>query len=505
LPQAGAANPVACLKGRNIVNPPKVLFIVSEAVPYAKTGGLADVAGTLPYALGDLGADVKVLMPYYAQVEQKQLPMQTVAEDLEAWWWGEPLTFDLLTPADGKAPFYFVVREEFFERRQLYGTPKGDYCDNLERFSFFCAAVPPVCQTLDFAPDIIHCHDWQASLAPVYLQHRWQADPTFAGTKSLLTIHNLAYQGLFPKKKFPLLGLDWSVFSIDGLEFYDKINLLKGGIVFADAINTVSRGYSKEIQTPEFGYGLEGVLRARSEALFGIVNGVSYEDWNPETDRLIPATFGPKDLKGKEKDKIALMEAFNLDKKLAKAPLLGMVSRLADQKGFDLVAEVLPRLMAQKVMLVILGTGEEKYHELLTTQAQKYKGRLGVKIAFDNRLAHLIEAGSDMFLMPSRYEPCGLNQLYSMKYGTVPVVRATGGLMDTVTPVDRLKGTGTGFLFTEYSAEAFLKALNQALEAYKDKKLWQKIMLNGMAEDFSWKTSARAYLKLYKRLLAGEI
>ncbi|MGQ9689612.1 MAG: glycogen synthase GlgA [Desulfobaccales bacterium] len=484
---------------------PKVLFIVSEAVPYAKTGGLADVAGTLPYALRDLGAEVKVLMPYYSQVEQKQIPMLTVAEDLEVWWWDEASTFDLLTPADGRAPFFFVVRDEFFERRQLYGTPKGDYLDNLERFSFFCSTVPSVCQALNFAPDIIHSHDWQASLAPVYLKHRWRDDPHLVKTRSLLTIHNLAYQGLFPKKKFPLLGLDWSWFSINGLEFYDKINLLKGGILFADAINTVSRGYSKEIQTPEYGYGLDGVLRTRSEALFGIVNGVSYEDWNPEIDPLIAAPYSPENLKGKEQNKFALMEAYDLEKKLAKAPLLAMVTRLADQKGLDLVVEVLPQLMARQVMLVILGTGEEKYHELLTAEARKYKGQLGVKIAFDNRLAHLIEAGADMFLMPSLYEPCGLNQLYSMKYGTVPVVRATGGLLDTVTPVDQAKGTGTGFLFTEYSAAAFLKALTQAFEAYKDKKLWQKIMLNGMAEDFSWSVSAKAYLRLYQRLLAGEM
>jgi starch synthase len=375
----------------------------------------------------------------------------------------------------------------------------------LERFSFFCSTVLPFCQALDFAPDIIHCHDWQASLVPVYLKYRWMAEATFAETRSLLTIHNLAYQGLFPKEKFGILGLDWSVFSINGLEYYDKINLLKGGILFADAINTVSRGYSKEIQTPEFGYGLEGVLRDRSEALFGIVNGVDYRDWNPETDELIAATFGPKDLKGKAKNKAALMEAYNLDKKFAKAPLLGIISRLADQKGFDLVAEVLPKLMAQGLTLVILGTGDERYHELLTQEAQKYPGQLGVKIAFDNRLAHLIEAGSDMFLMPSRYEPCGLNQMYSMKYGTVPVVRATGGLMDTVAPVDKAKGTGTGFLFTEYSAAAFQKALNHAIEAHEDQKLWKKIMLNAMAEDFSWKASAKAYLKLYEQLAAGKI
>ncbi len=419
----------------------KVLFVVSEAVPYAKTGGLADVAGALPFALKDLGVDVKVLMPYYGQTRQKKIPMRSAAEDLGVWLGDRNMAFDLMAPEDD-SPFYFVARDEYFDRSQLYGTPKGDYFDNLERFNLLCSAVLPFCQALDFQPDIIHCHDWQASLVPVYLRYRWMAEPTFANSRSLLTIHNLAYQGLFPKDKFPLLGLDWYLFSMTGLEFYDKINLLKGGIVFADAINTVSRGYSKEIQTPEFGYGLEGVLQDRSEVLFGIVNGVDYNDWNPETDQLIPATFGPQDLKGKAKNKAALMEAYNLDKKLAKAPLIGIISRLADQKGFDLVAEVLPKLMAQGVMLVILGTGEEKYHELLTQEAKKYPGQLGVKIAFDNQLAHLIEAGADMFLMPSRYEPCGLNQLYSMKYGTVPVVRATGGLMDTVAPVDAATGAG---------------------------------------------------------------
>jgi starch synthase len=356
-----------------------------------------------------------------------------------------------------------------------------------------------------FKPDVIHCHDWQAALTPVYLKHRWREAPAFAGTKTLLTIHNLAYQGLFPKEDYPLLGLDWSCFTLDGLEFYDKINLLKGGLVFADAITTVSRGYSKEIQTEEYGYGLDGVLRYRSDRLFGIVNGVDYKDWNPETDRLIAATYGPKDLKGKAKNKQALMQAFNLDKKFAKAPLLGIISRLADQKGFDLVAQVLPELMKQKAMVVILGTGEEKYHDWLAQEAPKYPGQLGVKIAFDNQLAHLIEAGADMFLMPSRYEPCGLNQMYSLKYGTVPVVRATGGLADTVAPVETAKGTGTGFLFTEYSPEAFLKALNKALTAFKDKKLWQKIMLNGMTEDWSWTASAKAYLKLYERLVRGEV
>jgi starch synthase len=267
----------------------------------------------------------------------------------------------------------------------------------------------------------------------------------------------------------------------------------------------VSRGYSKEIQTPEYGYGLEGVLQSRAEVLFGIINGVDYRDWNPETDSLIAAPYSSKDLAGKAANKAAVMEAFGLKKELSQAPLLAMISRLADQKGFDLVAAVLPELMARDVPVIILGTGEEKYHRWLTEIGPQYAGKLGVKIAFDNKLAHLMEAGADMFLMPSYYEPCGLNQMYSMKYGTIPIVRATGGLADTVTPVEAASGAGTGFLFSEYSAAAFIKAINAALTAFENKTLWHRIILNAMAEDFSWQASARTYLKLYQRLVEGEI
>jgi starch synthase len=482
----------------------QVLFVTPESVPFAKTGGLADVVGTLPYALMELGVDVKVLMPYYGAVKRGDVATHTVLEDLEA-----PLrpplnlAFDVMAPVSPDYPFYFVARDEFFERSQLYGTPKGDYFDNLERFAFFSAAVLPFCRALDFQPDVIHCHDWQASLVPVYLKNRWAGEEVLKDTRTLLTIHNLAYQGLFPKEQYPLLGLDWSLFCIEGLEYYDKINLLKGGIICADAINTVSPTYSQEIQTPEFGYGLDGVLRTRTARLYGILNGVDYRDWNPENDPLIPAHFTRNHLKGKAADKAALMEAFGLDQNRAQVPILAMISRLADQKGFDLVAQILPRLMKQDLLLVILGTGDEKYHRWLAAEAPKYPGKLGAKIAFNNQLAHLIEAGADMFLMPSRYEPCGLNQIYSMKYGTIPVVRATGGLVDTVTPVNPKTGQGTGFLFTDYTPEAFLKAIYAALAAYEKQKLWQKIMQNAMDQDFSWKVSARAYLDLYQRLVSS--
>ncbi len=487
--------------GRNL----RVLMVVSEAVPFAKTGGLADVVGALPYALKSLKAEVRVLMPLYAMARQAKIPLSCAAENLEAVVGPRRLDFRVMTAASAEYPFYFVERDEYFDRSQLYGTPRGDYFDNLERFSFFCATVLPVCQAMAFKPDVIHCHDWQSSLVPVFLNHLWPEAPSLAGAKTLLTIHNLAYQGLFSKDKFPLLGLDWSLFSMDGLEYYDQINLLKGGIITADAVTTVSQRYSEEIQTPELGYGLDGVLRTRAAVLSGILNGVDYQDWSPENDKLLPAFFSPTDLSGKAKNKAALMEAFGLDRKLNQAPILAMISRLADQKGFDLVAAILPQLLKQKVMVVILGTGEEKYHQWLAAEAPKYPGKLGVKIAFDNSLAHLMEAGSDMFLMPSRYEPCGLNQMYSLKYGTIPIVRATGGLADTVNPVGHPTEPGTGFLFTDYTPEAFLTAIKDALAAFGNKELWGRLVQNAMAQDFSWDVSAKKYLDLYNRLVAGEV
>jgi len=335
----------------------RVLFVASEGVPFAKTGGLADVVGTLPHALAEQGIEVKVLMPYYGMVKQGKTPTTLIAEDLEVNLGLIHHTFNLMAPAAPGSPCYFVERDEFYERSQLYGTPRGDYFDNLERFAFFSGAVLPFCRALDFHPDLIHCHDWQSGLVPVYLRHRWAGEDILAGAKTVFTIHNLAYQGLFPQDKFPLLGLDWSFYCMDGLEYYGQINLLKGGIICADAVTTVSPRYSVEIQTPEFGYGLEGVLRTRAEQLHGILNGVDYQDWSPETDTLIPAHFNREDLAGKAENKAALMEAFGLSKDLADAPILAIISRLADQKGFDLLAQIMPQLMKQKLMVVILGTG----------------------------------------------------------------------------------------------------------------------------------------------------
>jgi starch synthase len=478
-----------------------VIFVSPEAVPFAKTGGLADVAGALPLALKKLGVNVAVLMPLYGMIKQGHFSLTLAAENLEVFFGHHRLAFNLYTANSGGVPFYFIERDEYFERSQLYGTSRGDYFDNLERFTFLAKSLLPVCRALNLQPDIVHCHDWQAALIPVYLKNNWVGMESFEGTASVFTIHNLAYQGLFPKEKFPLLDLDWSLFGIDGLEFYDQVNFLKGGIVFADTITTVSRQYSREIQTNEFGCGLEGVLQTRAEVLTGIVNGIDYQQWDPATDKLIAANFSPNSLSGKEKNKLAVIEKFGLNADFSKGPLLGMISRLADQKGFDLLAAILPQLMAEDVTLVILGTGEEKYHRLLQEAASKYQGRLGVKIAYDNTLAHLIEAGADMFLMPSRYEPCGLNQIYSLKYGTVPVVRATGGLVDTIQPVDLGKKTGTGFSFEDYTPEAFLSCLQEAIKAYQNKTIWKKLMANAMSQDFSWGSSAKAYVDLYRLTL----
>ncbi len=483
-------------------DPMRILMVSPEAVPFAKTGGLADVAGALPIALKNLALDVRLLLPLYAMVRQSGVTLTPVATDLQVTFDFFTLKFDVYGAEVDGLPCYFIEREEFFDRRHLYGTPKGDYFDNLERYVFLAKSVLPLCQKLSFAPDIIHCHDWQSALIPVYLREKWSGEEVFARTAAVFTIHNLAYQGLFPKQKFHLLDLDAALFGINGLEYYDQINFMKGGILWADAVTTVSRQYSREIQTEEFGCGLEGVLQTRADVLTGIVNGVDYRIWDPSRDPLLAAPYSPSDLKGKAKNKEALMAEYGLDPALREAPLLGMVSRLADQKGFDLLAAILPELLAENLSLVILGTGEEKYHELLTAAAKQYPGRLGVKIAFDNRLAHLIEAGADMFLMPSAYEPCGLNQIYSLKYGTIPVVRATGGLVDTIEPVDAKQKTGTGFMFTDYTPEAFLTCIREACQAYGNKTLWRQIMKNAMSQDFSWEASAKAYEELYRQTLA---
>ncbi|HET8823656.1 MAG TPA: glycogen synthase, partial [Terriglobales bacterium] len=354
-------------------------------------------------------------------------------------------------------------------------------------------------------PHIFHCHDWPSALVPVLLRTVYAQDPAFREVSTLLTVHNIGYQGLFPPEILPLLMLPWDLFTISRLEFFGQVNFLKGALVMADAVSTVSRKYAQEIQTSEYGFGLEGVLRTRSSNVAGILNGVDYNVWSPETDTCIAANFSPQDLSGKKKCKQDLLAQFGIANTETELPVIGIVSRFAEQKGFDLISQVVDRLAREEMILTVLGSGDVPYEEMFRRLQRHYPHKIAVKIAYDNKLAHKIEAGADMFLMPSHYEPCGLNQIYSLKYGTVPIVRATGGLDDTIEPWDPRTGKGTGFKFVEYTGEALLATIKRALEDFRDRTSWQQLMRNGMAKDFSWATSAREYSKLYERLRQAKV
>jgi starch synthase len=482
--------------------PLRVLFVTSEAVPFAKTGGLADVAGALPKFLQGLGCEVILVMPYYRMVRKSGLPIQSLEQSVEVTLGDETLRGDLYRGELTKdLPVYFIGREEFFDREYLYGTPKGDYFDNAERFVFFTKATLALCQSMGFSPDILHHHEWQTGLISAYLKSIYANDPLFAHTAVVFTIHNIAYQGLFRKEKLPLTGLPSELYSPEGIEFWERINFMKAGIVYADVINTVSRKYSEEIQTPEYGYGLEGILKKRSRDLYGILNGVDYQDWDPAHDAHLASPYSLENFSGKKACKRDLLKELNLPPSLENVPVLGVISRLADQKGFDLFAEILEDLFRLDIGFVLLGTGEQKYHDLFTRIGRKYPQKAGIRIAYDDRLAHMIEAGADLFLMPSKYEPCGLNQIYSLKYGTIPVVRATGGLEDTIVPYDPATGKGNGFKFTHYDAKEFLQQINSAIHYYHRPEHWERLLRNAMTADFSWQRSAESYVGLYRKAL----
>jgi starch synthase len=480
----------------------KILFASSEVTPFAKTGGLADVSGSLPQALETLGHQVVIVMPLYRSVKEGKQNIKQVEKSLFVPFRGQNLDTHAYVAKTGKdIPIYFIQREEFFDRSGLYGTSQGDYFDNPERFIFFSRSVLELTQSLGFHPDIVHCHDWQTSLIPVYLKNIYIKNPSFQQAHTVFTIHNLAYQGVFSKEIMPVSGLPSELFSMKGLEYYGKMNFMKGGIVFSDVITTVSQKYAQEIQTPEYGYGLEGVLKDRRADIYGILNGVDYTSWDPKTDPHIASPFDRKDFSGKRKCKEELIGIFKL-KGPDEFPIIGMISRLADQKGFDILAEAMDSLMKLGLYLVILGTGDARYEKRFTALGKKHPSRLGVKIAFDNELAHKIEAGSDMFLMPSKYEPCGLNQMYSLKYGTIPIVRATGGLEDTIEEFNPESQKGNGFKFKAYSSSDLVKAVKRAIYIYKNKLLWTKLMANAMNEDFSWGKSAQKYQEIYEKALA---
>ena len=472
----------------------KILFVSSEGLPYSKTGGLADVVEALPKALAEMGHELAVFLPRY----RDNKIVATVASSVTVAM-GEKLRFPGIAegrPVEG-VRYFFADDPAFFDRPQLYGDRNGDYADNAERFTEFSRVAIELAKRI-WMPDVIHCHDWQAALVPVLLRTQHAEDPLVKSVPVVLTIHNLGYQGLFPQATLRRIGLPDSLFTMDTLEFYGKVNSLKGGLIYADYLTTVSRQYAKEIQTPEYGHGLEGVIRDRGERLVGILNGVDYKVWSPETDTFIADQYSARDLSGKKACKKDLLAAFSLPEENMKRAVLGIVSRFADQKGFDLLAEISGQLMMEDAAIVALGTGQPEHEKLFKKLAEKYPARVGVKIGYDNALAHKIEAGADMFLMPSRYEPCGLNQIYSLKYGTVPVVRATGGLDDTIEGYVPETQQGTGFKFRDYDGPSLLECVRTALKAYRHPRAWRALQTNGMAKDFSWHRSAKEYVALYE-------
>jgi starch synthase len=479
----------------------KILFVASEVTPFAKTGGLADVTGSLPKELLQCGHDIRIVLPCYREVEKGAMPVRKMRKGVEIRL-GETVHKGLLRQSSlDDIPVYLLENREFFHRDYLYGSPAGDYPDNHLRFAFFCRGVLELLKQVDFRPDIIHCHDWQTALLPYLLRYERADDLFYSRTAVVHTIHNLAYQGCFPRGALPEIGLDASHFTIDRLEYYGGINLMKGAILTADVVTTVSRTYCREILTPDLGCGLEGVLGLRSKDLYGILNGLDYDEWNPSTDRALAKQYSAETPAGKGANKKALQRHLRLAEKSG-VPLVGMVSRLVSQKGFDLVGELLPRFAGGELQLAVLGTGDEKYLRLFEEAGARGARNISLTVGFDPALARMIYGGSDIFLMPSHFEPCGLGQLIALRYGSVPVVRKTGGLADTVVDNHGQTKEANGFSFVEYASEALWEALERAMEAYRDRTAWKRLVVQGMKSDFSWRRSAERYLALYEGALA---
>ena len=469
-----------------------ILMVASEATPFAKTGGLADVLGSLPAALAERGEKVAVVIPAYRENSYPRPTREAYRGLLIPI--GSGYLVDIQQLTDRGVTYFFVQCPALYDRDGIYGSAVGDFPDNHLRFAVLSMAALGVARYL-FKADVLHMHDWQAALAPVYIREHFGGDPTFMGVKTLLTIHNLGYQGLFPPEVLAEIALDRRLLNPDQLEFFGRVNFLKAGIAWSDAVSTVSKGYAREIQTPEYGFGLDGFLR-RHEPITGIVNGVDYNLWDPEQDTYISRNYSPSDLSGKRACKQALLAEYGLPQDNLDRPLLAIISRFAAQKGFDILADAASRLLQEDVSLVVLGSGDLPYETMFRALAEAYPQKVGLHVGYDTGLSHRIEAGADMFLMPSRYEPCGLNQIYSLKYGTVPVVRATGGLNDTI-------DQDSGFKFQDYSGDALLETVRVALRAYKDLESWTRRMRRGMEKDFSWSASAGEYVDLYRRLAAN--
>ncbi len=474
-------------------------MVSPEIAPFARTGGLGEVLGSLPRALEQLGLRVSLIMPAYRSVLRGGFPVEEtgIRFAVPVSYRQEEASLLRTKPGSG-VTVYFIRADNYFDRDFLYSTPEGDYPDNAERFTFFARAVLEVLKREP--PHILHAHDWQSALAVTFLKAQPHLYPQLSSMKTVFTVHNLGYQGIFGHPDWHLLNLDGTLFTPRYLEFYGNINFLKGGLVYADAITTMSPTYAEEIKTAEWGFGLEGVFQERASSLVGILNGVDYDVWNPQTDALIAKTYGTTNLEGKKVCKADLQQSFNLPQN-PDIPLVGMVSRLVAQKGCDLLEKALYDLQTRNIQFVLLGAGDARYQDFFRRVAGQYPGKVGVRIGFDEALAHRVIAGSDMFLMPSRYEPSGLTQIYSLRYGTIPVVRATGGLKDTVGEFDPNTGKGSGFLFRPYDVAALLEAIDRALLMFSRKEEWTMLMKNAMAADFSWDRSARAYHDLYRKLV----
>lgn len=492
----------------------KILFVSSEVYPFVKTGGLADVSSALPQMLSELGHEVRIVIPKYGAVDDRKFKIHEIVrlKDLQVKIGDKDVIFSLkscfLPGPRVRVQIYFLDNQEYFgSRNSLYIDPKTgkDYPDNDERFILLSRAVMELIIKLGWIPDVIHLNDWQCGLIPAYLKTIYKDQESFDKFKTLFTIHNLAYQGTFPVTSFKKTGLPKELESVSkGILHDGKLNFMKSGLMFADVINTVSQTYADEIRTKaEYGEGLKDVLAKRKDSLYGIVNGIDKNVWNPEKDKLIPAMYSGKNLETKIDNKKELAERFGFtyDENI---PIIGLIARLFDSKGLDLVQKAFPDLMKLKVQMILLGTGDNKFHSFFEKMSSKYPKQFASYLGFSDELAHLIEAGADMFLMPSKYEPCGLNQMYSLVYGTVPIVRETGGLADTVVRFNDKTEEGNGFVFKKYDADEMLKEIKRAVKVFEDKKTWQKIMRAGMKLDFSWDVSAKRYIDLYKTILAEE-
>jgi starch synthase len=479
-------------------------MVTSEAHPFAKTGGLAEVTAALPAALAALGHSVTLVLPRYRGIDATGAAVVPIAFRLG----DRNLSLSVFeqTLPDGVV-LALVDAPDLFDRSGLYGDASGDYPDNAWRFAVFSRAALEYARARAVRPSVIHAHDWQTGLVSTYQKMVLPADPMVGGVPAVFTIHNLAFQGLFPAPTVETVGLGWDVLDMQAMEYWGQISYLKAGINFSEKITTVSPTYATDITSAELGFGFDGILRRRADDLVGILNGIDTSRWNPAADEYVPATFTAEDLSGKQRAKRALLEATGLIPALSTSaepramvrPLIGLVSRLTDQKGFDLIAASADELMSLDASWVMLGSGEPRYEELWRNLAARNPGRVSATIGFDERLAHLIEAGADMFLMPSRFEPCGLNQLYSLRYGTLPIVCATGGLKDTVEDAGP-SGRGTGFTFSQYTPGALVDALRRALVAFRNQDLWRAMQRRAMQQDHSWDASAREYVKVYRAL-----